>query len=109
MDIVFQIPAGMTPQELAQTFTGLLRELRGESADGNRDGAHGPFQMRAGSDKSWQLDGTNDYWLHILDRGKANLRCRYPREEAIIKEAMRIFQDRRLAVAIRDTPPDSGF
>jgi len=109
MDITFQIPAGMAPKELAQTFTALIRQIRGESFEGNRDGAHGPFQMRAGSDDHWQLDGTNDYWLHIHEDGTALLRCRYSREEAIIRGAMRLFEDHHLALAIRDTPPDGGF
>lgn len=92
MDITFDVPQGMTAEQLAQRFTALLRQIRGEQADGNRDSAHGPFRMRANSDESWQLDGTNDYWLHIHEEGKANLRCRYTREEATIKEAMRLFE-----------------
>jgi len=95
MDIDFVVPAGMTPKQLAQKFTAFLREIRGDYADGNRDGAYGPFQMRANSDESWQLDETNDYWLHILDAGHAMLRCRYPRQSSVIEKAMALFWEQQ--------------
>lgn len=93
MDITFDVPQGMTAEQLAQKFTAILRQIRGERADVNRDGAYGPFRKRENSDESWQLDGTNNYWLHIHEGGKANLRCRYTVDEATIKEAVRLFSE----------------
>ena len=92
----------MTAEQLAQIFTGFLRQIRGELAERNRDGAHGPFKMRENSEESWQLDGTNDYWLHIYGDGTANLRCRYSREESIIKNAMELFSQYQLTNTIRE-------
>ena len=41
-----------------------------------KDFRHGPYQKKPGNDESWQLDDTNDYWLHF-ENGRARLVARY--------------------------------
>lgn len=86
-DVTIGIPRGMTPEQVAKTFTAYLI---GSLAFGNRDSNHGPFEM-TGSHDTWQLDGTNDFWLHDLGEGRVNVRCRYEREIPIIEAATALF------------------
>jgi len=77
----------MTALQLAQTFAAYLL---GSLAADNRDGQYGPYKMRADSDEGWQLDSSNDYWLHITGP-QADLTCRYDSQEAVIKAAVALF------------------
>jgi hypothetical protein len=88
MEITFEIPAEMKPAEVAKTFAAYLL---GSQAFRNADLAHGPFRQHEGSDESWQLDGTNDYFLHI-DGNKGMLRDRYTREDRTIHAMVMLFK-----------------
>lgn len=82
--IQFNIPQGISAEQLAKRFTALLKEVRGSVGIG-------PWRMQESSDRSWQLDDTNDYWLHIHEDGAASIRCRYDDEYQFIIKATNLF------------------
>ena len=86
MEIKFQIPAWMKPPEVAQTFTAYLL---GAGAFDNPDQRRGPYQLR-GCDASWQLEGSNDYTLHVDGRDGMAC-CRYADDEETLKAMVALF------------------
>ena len=87
MELSFEIPRGMKPLEVAQTFTAYLL---GAIAFKNLDGSKGPYQMAKGGDASWQLDPTNDYWLHLSASG-GSIVCRCQYQEVVIQAMIALF------------------
>ncbi|KND51705.1 MAG: hypothetical protein ABA06_00395 [Parcubacteria bacterium C7867-001] len=82
----FDVPEGMTSELVACTFAAYLL---GSLFNSNwQRSVYGPFRKdyREGTDyERWQLDNTNDYWLHI-EGNKAKLVSRYDRQDVL--EAM---------------------
>lgn len=48
---------------------------------------YGPFRKDKDSDDHWQLDGTNDYWLHF-EGDQVRLNCRHGASQERVCEAM---------------------
>ena len=84
----FEIPAGWSPEKLAQTFNAFLL---GGLAYKNTDQKKGPYRKEDGSDDAWQLDGSNDYWLHI-DGQTARLTSRYSNDQPTVEAMITLFQ-----------------
>ncbi len=57
----------MDPVTLAETFHAYLRGSLAfdRPADDTERHKDGPFRKQEGSDLHWQLDTTNNFWLHI--------------------------------------------
>lgn len=82
--VFFDVPKGMSNEHLAYTFSAyLLGTLAFDSKTRERP-LYGPYRKDP-SDDNWQLDNSNDYWLHIED-GKGKLVSRYDRVDVL--EAM---------------------
>lgn len=90
MDIKFAVPRSITNEQLAQTFAAYLL---GSLMFHNDEGQHGPFKKEPPSDADWQLDSSNDYWLHIVGQ-EATIVCRYSAQTPIIKAAVALFNAR---------------
>jgi hypothetical protein len=91
MHAAFDVPRGITAEELAQTFTAYLL---GSLASHNAESQYGPYRMRPGDDENWQLDSSNNYWLHIIDPSKADLTCCYDGQKRVIEAAVALFKAR---------------
>ena len=93
----FQVPEGMKREDVAKTFTAYLIGAKTFDNPRNQTGdyVHGPWNNQAPrNDDSWQLDGTNDFFLHFLDDGTAMLRARYERDAEIVRLAAELFKAR---------------
>ena len=84
LETSFKIPKGMERRIVAETFAAYLI---GSLAFTNRDRFHGPMEKDKGDDSSWQLDGSNDYWLHI-EGDKARINCRNPKTQVLVVKVM---------------------
>jgi hypothetical protein len=89
MLIDFEMPPGMTREDIARTFAAYLL---GPLAFENEERTRGPFQKQSGSDESWQLDETNDFFLLFLTDGRARIGSRYDSQEAQLKALLGLFQ-----------------
>ena len=79
------IPRGFTKKSLAITFAAYLTA-------GRLGQHHGPFTKNDGSEDDWQLDGSNDYFLHI-EGSMFYLSCRYGgKQERIIDAMLNLFK-----------------
>ncbi len=95
----FGIPPHMKKVDVAKTFAAyLMGPLAFEnSSDEMSQLRNGPFRKDPTSDSHWQLDDTNDFWLHIEDDGEhATIWCRYPGQGPIIEAAVKLFKARFL-------------
>ncbi len=95
MEIKFEIPKGMTAEEVAKRLTQILRRIRGDWPEEN-DGSHGPFRKKEGEDRDWQLDGTNDYFFHFHGEN-GNLVCRDREQEQLLQAVAEDFKERPVA------------
>lgn len=88
--VQIKIPRDMKPDTVAETFTAyLIGSLVFDRGPHARRDSDGPFQQTAGDGLNWQLDGSNDFWLHIDESGEtAKLNCRYDGWGTIIVESM---------------------
>jgi hypothetical protein len=87
------IPRAETPEEIARmrelVANTLAAYLLGARAFAVKKGdgtgcIWGPFRKEKDSDLRWQLDDSNDYWLHFTDEdlGEARIVWRYDGQEA---------------------------
>lgn len=94
-DISFEMPRGFqqdrvkdktrTEQTIARTFACYLL---GVSAYSNSDYRRGPFWT---SDRYWQLEGSNDYFLQFEDENRIRLWCRYPGQAPVLNAMATLF------------------
>jgi hypothetical protein len=89
--LIFDVPRGFSRQDIAEMLNAYLlgsKAFENQRRDRDGDRAHGPYPQNKGRDDHWQLDGSNDYWLHFEESGKAWLNHRYlsqrPRAEAVM-------------------------
>lgn len=90
----FDIPNGMNPQDIAKTFNAYL--LGHLIFQGSHDETNqfycGPFKKERHGEISWQLDISNDYWMHIFPSGnRAAISCRHTKQVPILKIAVQLF------------------
>jgi len=86
--VIFEIPDGMSMTVVADNMSAYLL---GAEALKNADRSMGPFRKHEGDDAHWQLDGTNNYWLHIDEPRKGMLTCRYGSQLEIITAMATLF------------------
>ncbi len=93
--LTFTIPRGMEPFDVAKTFAAyLLGSTAFDRPHSEREEDrffHGPYRKKEGSDKEWQLDHTNNYWLHI-EGNWGTITWRYPDNERVIRAAIALFE-----------------
>lgn len=79
--IEIQVPHYMVARDVAEQLNAYLLGARNRQ---NADGRFGPYVQHAHGERKWQLDESNDYWLHAEDdAGKgAFLAYRYSGEKA---------------------------
>lgn len=91
----FDIPKGMTNEIVARTFTAYL--LGSVAFEGlvspSGELTRGPYKKRPESDDHWQLDQTNDFFLHIYGT-QGVIACRYPSQKPVIEAAVALFRAR---------------
>lgn len=100
-DLEFDVPQGMKPEDVANVFTAyLLGPLAFENSRFGDGQPYGPYRKHQKSDADWQLDQTNDYWLHV--RGdKARINCRYPSQEPVAAAMIVLFKLRYVRRRVR--------
>ncbi len=88
----FDVPHGMKPDVMAKTFAAYLQgSLAFENRTDDRGELRsGPYKQDKTSEDSWQLDTSNDFWLHI-NGDKARIHHRYPRQKAVAEAAVALF------------------
>jgi hypothetical protein len=88
--------AGMDRESIAKTFNAYL--CGSLVADNYLQGGDGQLRYRPsqkqGSDADWQLDESNDYFLHFREDGSAELSCRYPPQEQTLQAMKLLFEAR---------------
>jgi hypothetical protein len=86
------IPKGMSNKELAKTFAAYRLGSRAFRIDPDtEENPYGPYPMKNGSDLDWQLDDSNDFWLHIKEAGHATIVCRYSYQEERLRTMAELF------------------
>jgi hypothetical protein len=102
--IDFEMPRGMTPTDVATVFNiyllGLLA-LENKRRRNNKRINYGPFKKDKKSDLDWQLDVTNDYFLHVKG-STATLACRYDVQEPVIWMMFMLFRLRYMSEQLTD-------
>jgi hypothetical protein len=94
-DIENEVPFShgeMREELVAQAFAAYLMGPRAfdnrESSEGEfRNGPHHPVDGRL----SWQLDNSNDFWLHFEPNGRARLDHRYDSGRDVCLAMIRLF------------------
>lgn len=99
--VEFGVPKGMSNSSVAHAFAAYLQ---GPSAFENlcsRDGelSGGPYRKND-SDLDWQLDRTNDFWLHLHGQ-TGELHCRYDGGLPVIQAAVALFNARYARQTVR--------
>lgn len=91
----FSIPHGMTREQVARTFAAYLLGSLVYEESGAKKGAasKGPYRKEGSSNDRWQLDWSNDYWLHC-DGDAAYLACRYASQEKMMRLMVDLFVER---------------
>lgn len=91
-DLTFET-YGISNEDVAMIFAAyLLGHLAFVSRIGTtKEFRHGPFRKEPNSDENWQLDDSNDYWLHFKD-GKARLIARYYSGLEICRVMLQLFK-----------------
>lgn len=94
MEATFPVPQRMSRERVAMTFTAYLIGAQTFENQKNQLGhyVYGPYNNQAPRDDFWQLDHTNDFFLHFLEDGTAMLRCRYEREAEVVRLAVELFK-----------------
>ena len=91
---IFNVPSGWNSLMLAKAFAAYLQ---GGLAFDNRPSVSGPYgqgPFKKYEDRdSWQLDTSNDFWLHI-EGDRALLRCRYQHQAPVIAAMVALFKVR---------------
>ena len=92
----FSVPKRMSREDVAKTFTAYLIGARMFENVRNQDGhyVHGPWNNHAPQDDFWQLDGTNDFFLHFLKDGTAMMSARYERDAEVVRLSVELFKAR---------------
>jgi len=99
--IDFDIPRGMTPEDIAKAFNAYLQDhpvlhkpIRRPHPESDKF-FYGPFEKTRHGETSWQLDCSNDYWLHVFIPGsRATLSCRYPAQVPTIEAMVELLNER---------------
>lgn len=84
--IEIRVPRYMAVEDAANELNAYLLGARGRR---NHDGSLGPFLDRhTHGESKWQLDDSNDYWLHFDAEGYVRLTYRYSYEKATALAAL---------------------
>jgi len=89
----FNIPNGMSPERVARAFSAYLQGHTIFEGSRKESGTFygGPFKKERRNETSWQLDISNDYWLHIFGTNRAAISCRYPSQVPILEAVVHLF------------------
>lgn len=98
--IDFDIPRGMAPKDVATVFNTYLQDhpilhkpIQRPHPQSDKF-FYGPFEKTQHDETCWQLDCSNDYWLHIFLPGtRAALSCRYPAQVPTIEAMIKLFNE----------------
>lgn len=88
MEVTFNIPAGMTAEQVAKKLNRIIRRIRHDLPEVN-DGSYGPWEKGG---NSWQLDGTNDYFFHYHG-ATGMMRCRDNEQEHFTRDVVECFEE----------------
>ncbi len=96
--IDFVVPEGMNGEDVARCFNAYL--LGPIVFDNRRQGrgpdryvwSMGPYKNVFGAGNSWQLDPTNDFWLHFTEDGTTFVTCRYPADAEKLLVMVKLFK-----------------
>ncbi len=94
--IEFELKEEWESEILAETFSAYLQGARvcNNRRDENGVWRQGPYRKVEGDNDRWQLDETNDYFLHISGN-KVRIDCRYNGAgEKVIEAMVALFQAR---------------
>ena len=87
---------GMDRESVAKTFNAYL--CGSLLADNSLQGGDGQLRYRPlqkqGRDADWQLDESNDFFLHFREDGSAELNCRYSSQEQTLQAMKFLFEER---------------
>lgn len=88
----FNIPKGMALDIVAQTFAAYLQGAEALTNSLTPEGTYryGPY-LKQDSTTDWQLDDTNNFFLHGLEDGRAWINCRYPGQQPIAAAMIVLF------------------
>jgi hypothetical protein len=76
--------------EIAKTFAAYV--MGSVAHDNDRMLSLGPSR-KEGSDSTWNLDHTNNYWLHIdRDTGRVDVTCRYDSDLPVIEAMIALYK-----------------
>ena len=91
--IRFDIPLGMAWVDIAKAFAAYIQgPLAFENGkDANGQFRWGPYQKE--TDADWQLDASNDFFLHFRENN-GTLNYRYPGQEPVARAAVALFEAR---------------
>jgi|GEM_PF-2388541 len=104
MYLEFEVPDEMQREAIAKTFAAYL--LGSQTFDGVRtrdegvtEYCYGPYRKDEASDAHWQLDHSNNFFLHFDDDTSARIGCRYDWQQPVVQAMLALFQLRYPAKA----------